>query len=224
MTPPVIVRKVWQHNLDEELMKLNVESTKLALRDVNSNLTICDASGEKSCCCWEFNFKGFDQHIEFYNKESIALLNRQGIDFHKNRDMGIDPFVFQELMLNCDLLYNSRISWFTFDTAYDFGYFISTNSCFLKDDKNFRPGRDWAYVYRRSKSYGSWKVVAQISSEAYCLDTAPIHKVFHVSVLSKWLGARAPTLFTGVPPVDPLRVLSISDTSKGNKKEVSSNY
>jgi hypothetical protein len=75
----------------------------------------------------------------------------------------------------------------------------SINSCFLKDDKNFRPGHDGAYVYWRSKSYGPWKVVANISPEAYCLDTAPIHKVFHVSVLSKWLGAHALTLFTRVP-------------------------
>ena len=93
-------------------MKLNVESIKLiqlgiALCDVNDNLAIWDANDEKSCCCWEFNFRSFDQHIQFYNKESIELLNRQEIDFHNNRDMGIDPFVFQKQMLNCDLLYNS---------------------------------------------------------------------------------------------------------------------
>jgi CCR4-NOT transcription complex subunit 7/8 len=163
MSMPVVVRKVWQHNLDEEvsailralpdypfvamdtsfpgrvftsqiltpyqLMKLNVESTKLiqlgiALCDVNGNLAICDANDEKSCCCWEFNFRGFDQHIQFYNKESIELLNRQEIDFQKNRDMGIDPSVFRKLMSKCDLLHNSQISWFTFDSAYDFGYFV----------------------------------------------------------------------------------------------------
>jgi hypothetical protein len=109
------------------------------------------------------------------------------------------------------------------------------NSCFLKYDQNFRPGRDWAYFFPRFKSYGPWKVVAKISPDAYCLDVAPIdappiHKVFHVSVLRKWIGAHhikpravlargAATLAVGA--VDPLGVLSISDTSKGNKKEVS---
>jgi hypothetical protein len=66
---------------------------------------------------------------------------------------------------------------------------------------------------------------------------AKLKQVFHVSVLRKWIGVRPPysleyhikpravlargaaTLAIGA--VDPPGVLSISDTSKGNKKEVS---
>ena len=67
----------------------------------------------------------------------------------------------------------------------------SNKACLLKDDKKFQPGRDWAYVCNGSKNYRPYKVVAKISPVAYCLDT-PIHKVFHISVLMKWLGACPP--------------------------------
>jgi CCR4-NOT transcription complex subunit 7/8 len=153
MALPVIVREVWQHNLEEEvhaimralphhrfvamdtefpghvfasqqlspyqLMKVNVDATNI----IQLGIALCDANGESSRF-WEFNFRDFDDRIASRNTESIELLKRQGIDFNKNRLMGIDSLDFARLILKCGLLRNSRITWVTFHGGYDFGYFI----------------------------------------------------------------------------------------------------
>ena len=55
---------------------------------------------------------------------SIALLQRQGIDFDKNRKFGVSIVRFAELMMFSGLLCNNNIQWIAFHSAYDFGYMV----------------------------------------------------------------------------------------------------
>jgi CCR4-NOT transcription complex subunit 7/8 len=100
-------------------MKRNVDATKI----IQLGLALSDANGD-SCYVWEFNFKGFDKESDLHNSESIRLLERQGIDFNKNREKGIDSDEFGSLLLDSGLLWNSKITWVTFHGSYDFGYLI----------------------------------------------------------------------------------------------------
>jgi CCR4-NOT transcription complex subunit 7/8 len=100
-------------------MKRNVDATKI----IQLGLALSDPNGD-SCYVWEFNFKGFDKESDLHNSESIQLLERQGIDFNKNREKGIDSNEFGRLLFESGLLCNSKITWVTFHGAYDFGYLI----------------------------------------------------------------------------------------------------
>ncbi|XP_059430028.1 probable CCR4-associated factor 1 homolog 11 [Corylus avellana] len=73
---------------------------------------------------WEFNFKDFDEHIHSHHINTIELLKDQEIYLDYNRVMGIDSLRFARLILKSGLLSNSRITWVTFHSDYDFGYFI----------------------------------------------------------------------------------------------------
>jgi CCR4-NOT transcription complex subunit 7/8 len=100
-------------------MKRNVDSTKI----IQLGLSLCDASGD-SCYVWQFNFKDFSKENDLFNPDSIALLERQGIDFQKNREKGVDSVDFARLIKQIGLLRNRTITWSTFHGAYDFGYLI----------------------------------------------------------------------------------------------------
>jgi CCR4-NOT transcription complex subunit 7/8 len=151
----MIVREVWDYNLEEEfsalmeasskcdhcfvamstnfsgniytskelspyhLMKINVDATHI----VQLGLAVYDANG-KSFGFWEFNFKDFDERIHSHNTQTIELLKDQEIYFDFNRVMGIDSSDFSQLILKSALWRNSRTTWVTFHSGYDFGYFI----------------------------------------------------------------------------------------------------
>ncbi|XP_062173459.1 probable CCR4-associated factor 1 homolog 11 [Alnus glutinosa] len=100
-------------------MKRNVDATKI----IQLGLALCDANGD-SCVVWQFNFRDFNKETDLLNPDSIALLERQGIDFQKNQEMGINSLDFARLIINSGLLRNPTITWATFHGAYDFGYLI----------------------------------------------------------------------------------------------------
>lgn len=168
----VVVREVWQHNLEDEfdLIKIalmthtivsmdtefpgviykpvNVEKRdlgrlppfwnyQLMRRNVNATniiqlgLGLCDHRGclpnlgTDSQYVWQFNFKDFDVHNDLQNPESIELLERQGIDFEKNLEEGIDSADFAALMVEAGLVMNgSDFTWVTFHGGYDFAHLI----------------------------------------------------------------------------------------------------
>ncbi|XVF45276.1 hypothetical protein PTKIN_Ptkin02bG0192600 [Pterospermum kingtungense] len=110
-----------------QFMKSNVDELKI----IQLGLTFSDSEGNLPdlgtpfCYVWEFNFSDFDVKKDYCDKGSIELLKRQGIDFSKNKKMGIDSKDFTKMIWRFGLFsYFRKMTWITFHGAYDFGYLM----------------------------------------------------------------------------------------------------
>nr|KJB77758.1 hypothetical protein B456_012G155600 [Gossypium raimondii] len=106
-------------------MKVNVDALKI----IQLGLTLSDSEGNLPdfgtpfCYIWEFNFKDFDIEKDHYDKESIELLKRQGINFTRNKERGICSRDFGIMVLISGLGFG-ELTWVTFHSAYDFGFLL----------------------------------------------------------------------------------------------------
>ncbi|MBA0770989.1 hypothetical protein Gotri_019526 [Gossypium trilobum] len=111
-------------------MKSNVD----ALQIIQLGLSLLDARGNLPdfdspfSYFWEFNFREFDINRGRYASDSIELLIRQGIDFEKNKEKGIDSKYFAKKFWDYGLLFNcyglKSITWITVHSTYDFGFML----------------------------------------------------------------------------------------------------
>merc|ERR1712223_1503494 len=105
-----------------QLVKGNVDLLKL----IQLGITLFDSGGQlpEGVCTWQFNFK-FDIETDMYAEESTSLLQNSGLQFEQQREHGIAPHDFAELMLSSGLVLSDSVTWLTFHSAYDFSYLLT---------------------------------------------------------------------------------------------------
>ncbi|KAM0829139.1 hypothetical protein ACQ4PT_067050 [Festuca glaucescens] len=115
-------KKYWELTPSEcyEGLKANVD----ALHLIQVGLAFAATADSTPSVALEINLREFDPREHPHNPTSIALLAKSGINFARNRAEGVDACRFAFLLKESGLLYNSGVTWVTFDPAYDFGYLV----------------------------------------------------------------------------------------------------
>uniref|UniRef100_A0A7N0TP56 poly(A)-specific ribonuclease n=1 Tax=Kalanchoe fedtschenkoi TaxID=63787 RepID=A0A7N0TP56_KALFE len=110
------------------VMKMNVERLKL----IQVGLTISDESGNlpdfgaENRVVWEFNLSDFDVDVDEHNQESIQLLRKQGMDFERNKTMGVRPDRLAKFILLSGMIagLRSSVAWITFQGGVDLAFIL----------------------------------------------------------------------------------------------------
>ncbi|XP_020578518.1 probable CCR4-associated factor 1 homolog 7 [Phalaenopsis equestris] len=112
--------------LRDNVNMLKLIQLGLTFSDERGNLPTCNTGFG---CIWQFNFREFDVQCDIYAADSIELLRRSGIDFKKNKELGIDTLRFGELFMSSGVVLNEDVHWIAFHCGHDFGYLLKLLTC-----------------------------------------------------------------------------------------------
>ncbi|GMI80774.1 CCR4- associated factor 1b [Hibiscus trionum] len=137
---PIIVRHVFAEDLEREfdLIKRAISDHSFVSVDTEFPGTIFKPDkqtireGNTDINYHYMKSNDFDIDRDQCDSDSIELLKRQGIDFAKNKEKGIDSSEFARLLLNSGFVFDpfvprvkaNRIFWVAFHGAYDFGFLL----------------------------------------------------------------------------------------------------
>ncbi|KAK9666511.1 hypothetical protein RND81_14G189900 [Saponaria officinalis] len=112
-------------------IKKNVNSKKiiqlgLTFFDENGRLPTCKTD---KYCIWQFNFREFNLEEDDYVEASIDMLRKNGIDFEKFNNQGVDAIEFAKLLIPSGAVLNENVTWVGFHCGMDFGYLIKLLTC-----------------------------------------------------------------------------------------------
>lgn len=66
---------------------------------------------------------------DMYSQDSIELLQKNGIDFKRHEEYGIDVNYFGELLISSGFVLLDCVKWTSFHSSYDFGYLLKIMIC-----------------------------------------------------------------------------------------------
>ncbi|QSL66876.1 hypothetical protein MERGE_001263 [Pneumocystis wakefieldiae] len=109
-----------------QMLRCNVDLLKI----IQLGITFSDSSGNfpPDACTWQFNFK-FSLNDDMYSQDSIELLQKNGIDFKRHEEYGIDVNYFGELLISSGFVLLDCVKWTSFHSSYDFGYLLKIMIC-----------------------------------------------------------------------------------------------
>ncbi|GLJ13818.1 hypothetical protein SUGI_0220640 [Cryptomeria japonica] len=135
-------RKEYEYRLmTANVNLLSLIQLGLTFADKDGNLPDC---GTGQPCVWQFNFREFDPRRDLHAPDSIELLRKNGIDFNKNNQMGIDARRFARLLNSTGIFIDRSIHWIAFHGVYDVGYVVKLLTC-----RSLPPSEDqFSYLVR----------------------------------------------------------------------------
>ncbi|KAJ4974334.1 hypothetical protein NE237_007508 [Protea cynaroides] len=117
----VVVHDIQYLTLKSNVDALNLIQLGLNFSNIDENMP---ELGIGNRYISEFNFKDFDVFRDKHALNSIELLRRQGMDFEKNSEMGIDSSKFAKLVKSSGLICNDSVSWGDISQCLRFGYLV----------------------------------------------------------------------------------------------------
>ncbi|KAL0910614.1 hypothetical protein M5K25_021614 [Dendrobium thyrsiflorum] len=115
-----------------QTLKLNVNLLKL----IQLGLTFFNSSGQlpqfgspPRPCIWQFNFREFDPARDIFDRSSIELIRRSGMDLEKNHRFGFTANRFSEQFISSGVVQNDSVQWITFNSSFDFGNLLKMLTC-----------------------------------------------------------------------------------------------
>ena len=123
--PGTVTRSVFKLDRSKECyfqtLRLNVDSLQL----IQLGIFFAEENNfsTKTRDCLQFNFD-FSLSENMFAQDSIDLLLRSGVDFECHKKRGVSIKIFTDMLISSGLIFNEKIYWISFHSAYDFGYLV----------------------------------------------------------------------------------------------------